>query len=103
MLGVRREACKSIRMADTPAQKVGRNVRAEMARNGITQDVLAARLNLTQPAVSRRLSGSVPFNVDELAVVTRMVGLSLSRLVAGAERPSHRTESEPVTDAGVAA
>lgn len=67
-----------------------------MARNGITQDVLATRLNLTQPAVSRRLSGGIPFNVNELALVAKLVGLSLSRLVAGAERPAAvRVDEEP--------
>lgn len=74
-------------MTDTPGQRVGRNVRAEMARNDLTQADIAARLRLTQPAVSRRLTGDVPFNVDELSIVSRAVGVPLSRLVAGAERP----------------
>lgn len=63
-------------------------MRAEMARNGLTQADLAARLRLTQPAVSRRLTGDVPFNVNELALVSRAVGVPLSRLVAGSERPA---------------
>ncbi|WP_158613322.1 helix-turn-helix transcriptional regulator [Frigoribacterium sp. PhB160] len=62
-------------------------MKAELARNGLTQGELADRLRLTQPAVSRRLSGDVPFNVNELAVVSRVVGVPLSRLVAGSERP----------------
>lgn len=83
-------------MTDNAAKAVGRNVRAEMARNGLTQGGLAQHLRMTQPAVSRRLGGDVPFNVNELAIVSRAVGVSLSRLVAGAERREPRS---PIADA----
>lgn len=73
-------------MTDSAAERVGRNVRAEMARNGLTQGDLATRLNLTQPAVSRRLTGEIPLNVNELATISRVVGVPLGRLVAGSER-----------------
>lgn len=83
-------------MTDNPAARVGRNVRAEMARNGLTQGDLATRLRLTQPAVSRRLTGDVPFNVNELAIVSRVVGVPLSRLVAGSERSTREPSTGPV-------
>lgn len=80
-------------MTDNAAKAVGRNVRAEMARNGLTQGGLAQSLRITQPAVSRRLGGEIPFNVNELAIVARLVGVPLSRLVAGAERREPRTST----------
>ena len=77
-------------------------MRAEMARNGLTQGSLAQPLRLTQPAISRRLNGDVPFNVTELAIVSRMVGVSLSRLVAGAEKRAMQQSSAEPTDMAVA-
>lgn len=43
------------------------NVRAEMARSATSQQDVAALLDLSQPAVSRRLSGEVDFSATELA------------------------------------
>lgn len=82
-------------MTDTPAARVGRNVRAELARNDLTQGDLARHLHITQPAVSRRLAGERAFNVDELAVIARVVGVPMSRLVAGTERPQAAAECQP--------
>lgn len=61
---------------DPHAQAVGQRVREEMERQHIRQAALAARLGLSQQAVSRRLSGRVPFNVSELAVVGRLLDVS---------------------------
>ena len=80
-------------MADETAARVGDTVRAEMARNRVTQEDLARRLNLSQAAVSRRLNGDIPFNVSELATVGRAVGVPLNRLVAGADRPARQPEA----------
>lgn len=89
-------------MTDNTAAAVGRNVKAEMARNGLTQGALAQPLRLTQPAISRRLNGDVPFNVTELAIVSRLVGVPLSRLVAGAERREQRGTVAEATRLAVA-
>lgn len=60
--------------------EVSATVRAEMARNRVTQTTLANHLHLSQAAVSRRLKGEVPFNSDELAVVAQIVGVSVGAL-----------------------
>jgi transcriptional regulator with XRE-family HTH domain len=68
-------------MAQTPAIQTGANVRAEMARRGVTQQTLAAHLNLPQSAVSNRLRGKTAFNVNELAAAAAFLGVPLSALL----------------------
>lgn len=75
-------------MRQTPATRTGANVKAEMARAGIGQVQLAARLGLSQTAVSSRLRGVVAFNVDELAAVARVLEVPLSALVAEEPAPA---------------
>lgn len=59
----------------------GLEVRAALARNGKTQDDLAAHLGLSQTAVHRRVTGRVPFNVNELAQVAAFFGIDVRTLV----------------------
>lgn len=73
-------------MRQTPAARTGANVRAEMARAGISQTSLATSLGISQAAVSKRLRGEVAFNVDELAAVAEVLGVALSALLA--EQPA---------------
>jgi len=68
----------------TTANRIAANVRAEMGRRQITQTGLADVLNLSQTAVSRRLSGQVPFNVEELARIAAALNVDLSVLVDAA-------------------
>lgn len=63
------------------AERVGANVRAEMARQKTTQAALAERLAMKQQALSRRISGRTPFNVDELHRVAKALGVSTSALM----------------------
>lgn len=64
-------------------EHVAANVRAEMARHRVTQTQIAAALGFSQAAVSRRLRGSVPFDVTELAVVAGLLRLPVTALVDG--------------------
>jgi len=59
-------------------------VRAEMGRHRITQTQLAKNLGTSQMAVSRRLSGEVPFDVDELARVAEILGVPVTVLFGDA-------------------
>lgn len=63
--------------------EVGNAIRAEMARTRVTQALLAAHLNLSQAAVSRRLNGDVGFDAKELAIVARVVGKPVSIFFEG--------------------
>lgn len=65
-------------------EAVAAEVRAAMGRRRVTQTQLAARLHLSQPAVSRRLHGEISFNVEELVTVADMLGVTVSDLVRAA-------------------
>lgn len=54
---------------------VADNVRAEMARRKVSQRAMAEALGTSQPALSRRLTGEVAFDVVELASVAQLLGM----------------------------
>jgi transcriptional regulator with XRE-family HTH domain len=70
-------------MSTAPASTVGANVRAEMARRGITQATLAQHLGISQAQVSKRLSGAIAFDVNELHGVAGFLGVSIDLLTEG--------------------
>lgn len=51
----------------------GLNVRAVMARTGLSQTTLATALGLSQASVSARLRGVTPWSVDELVDTARVL------------------------------
>jgi transcriptional regulator with XRE-family HTH domain len=69
------------------AIRVGNNVRAELARRNESQGSLAERLNMTQQALSRRISGRQAFKVDELQRVADALEVPISDLY-GTEQAS---------------
>lgn len=73
-------------MSQSTAEVVGATVRAELSRRGKSQTDLAAVLGLTQPAVSKRLRGVTPFDVNELAAVAAALDLDMSVLIAGTDQ-----------------
>lgn len=64
-----------------PRDRVAANVRAEMARNKISQVKLAETLSVSQAAISRRLSGRVAFDIDELVRIAEAFNIPLAELV----------------------
>jgi len=76
--------------SDAVQQMVADEVRAEMARQRKTAAELALAIGVTQHTVGRRLNGSTPFNVFELARVAECFGLTADVLVS---RALHRTAS----------
>lgn len=67
------------------SEAVASEVRAEMGRQRKTQADLAGVLGIYPQTAARRLDGSVPFDVIELATVARWLGLKTSELVSRAE------------------
>jgi len=65
-------------MTKTPSA----NIRAEMARAGVTQTQLAVALGLPQAAISRRLCDETPWRVSEVQSVAEALGVPLSALLA---------------------
>ena len=68
-------------MRQSYAESVAATVRAEVARRRVTQGALAEVLGMSQAAVSRRLSGAVAFDVEELSVVAAHLGGPVERLI----------------------
>lgn len=62
-------------------QAVAEEVRAAMARRRITQAALGRILGLGQSAISRRLSGDVPFDVVEINRIAEATGVDASLLI----------------------
>jgi transcriptional regulator with XRE-family HTH domain len=74
------------------AIRVGRNVRAEIARGGFSQTTFAERLKdkqpkITQQKLSRCISGQQTFRVDELHLIAEELDVSVSELI-GEEKAS---------------
>jgi transcriptional regulator with XRE-family HTH domain len=68
----------------TPTQyteAVAAEVRAELGRQRRSQADLAQALGFTAATAARRLDGTVPFDVMELAVVSAWLGVPLSQLM----------------------
>ncbi len=65
----------------TAAQRVAQEVRANMARRGRTQSDIATALGISQTAISRRLSGFVPWDVNELELVATALDVPLADLL----------------------
>lgn len=57
------------------------NVRAEMARKRVNQTKLAAAMGKSQAYVSRRISGEVPMDLDDMLAITRYLGCDLADLI----------------------
>lgn len=72
----------------TPSATAGANVRAEMARKGMTQTTLARHLGFSQVALSARLRGVTPFDLDELVRCAEVLGVALDHLLAGVDAPA---------------
>lgn len=66
--------------------RIADNIRAEMARKRLTQGDLAEHLNCSQAAVSRRLSGHTPFDVNELQTIADLLGVAPAYLIGEPER-----------------
>lgn len=66
---------------DPAAARVGANVRAEMAREGVTQTALANSLGRSQSGLSKRLRGVVPFSVADLVDIAEVLGVDVATLL----------------------
>lgn len=67
-------------MSHTTASVVGANVRAELARRGMSQRSLATKLQISPTGISKRLAGVTPFDVDELATIVSVLGVDVQTL-----------------------
>lgn len=69
-------------MSETPRRaQVAIAVRQELARSGISAEVLSGRMGLPGDALRDRLDGLVAFDVDELETIAATFGVSIVRLL----------------------
>ena len=59
----------------TATQRAASVIRAELARRRIPQSAVAELLNISQASVSRRLSGEIPWDVNEIDAVAKLIGV----------------------------
>jgi len=59
-------------------------IRAQLARSRRTQAELADHLGLSNAAVSRRLSGFTPIDVNEIEAIADFLGVPASQLMRAA-------------------
>lgn len=57
-----------------------------MARSGCSQSTLARKMQRTQQYVSRRVTGHVPFNVDELDEIAQILDVPVESFFQTAPR-----------------
>lgn len=67
-----------------------RNIRAEMARAGVTQDVLAGVLGFSRQALSHRLLGNIEFRISELEQIAEFLNVAVGTLLAPAASASEK-------------
>ena len=67
------------------ATGVASEVRAEMARQRLSQGAVADRMGVSQAAISRRIVGQVPFDLVDLAKIADVLGLTPTALIERAE------------------
>lgn len=63
------------------AERVGDEVRAELARQRMSQLTLASRMALSQPALSRRLNGDLSFTIADLDLIARILQVPMTKLL----------------------
>jgi len=68
-------------------ERVAANIRAEMARHGVTQAHVAALLGITQQSVSAKRGGRTPITLDELEIIAPLFGMTPDELLRGYRNP----------------
>jgi len=67
--------------AMSASAKVAREIRAELGRQRISRAELARRLQVTPWLISRRMSGTTPFTVDEVHEIAHVLEVPAERLL----------------------
>jgi len=70
-------------MTQTLQDRVAGEVRAELARQRMTQAAFAELLGRSDPYVTRRLSGEVAFNLTEVDRIAEVLQVPVQQLLSG--------------------
>jgi transcriptional regulator with XRE-family HTH domain len=71
----------------TPHEIVAAEVRAQLARRKLSGVRAARALGWSQNYISRRLSGTVPFDVTDLAAIAELLEVPMTTFFEVASRP----------------
>lgn len=88
--------CMAAAMESTPQPidprvAVAEEILALMGRTRTRQNTLARAIGISQPSLSKRLSGQHPFDLDELTSIAAYFGVEISDLLAGLRTGSFAT------------
>lgn len=63
------------------ALRVGREIHAELIRQGLTQEQLAEKVGTSQQWVSRRITGRTPADMADVERIAAALGVPISQLL----------------------
>lgn len=75
---------------DPVRARIGDNVRAELVRRRRSQDWLAEVLGVSQPQISKRLSGVIGFEARELVMTANALGCSTTAFFVDVAFPAEQ-------------
>jgi transcriptional regulator with XRE-family HTH domain len=67
------------------ADRVAAEVRAQIARAGVTSSFVADAIGMPKATLSRRLTGKSPFDVYEIAQIAEVLAFDVAVLMQAAE------------------
>lgn len=65
----------------TPTAQTGANVRAEIARRGMSQAAVSKAIGVSQSQFSKRLRGVIAFDINELDAIATVLDVPMSDLI----------------------
>ena len=68
-------------MGEEFTRRVAAEVRAELARQKVSQETLCTRIGMSQSTLSRRITGEYPFDTTELADIAQALGVPVARFL----------------------
>jgi transcriptional regulator with XRE-family HTH domain len=81
---------------DAAVLRAAANVRSALAWRNITGSAAAREIGVGQPYLSRRLNGDVPFDVGDLTLLAKLVGLTPGHLLDGEPWPEAEVVVAPI-------
>jgi transcriptional regulator with XRE-family HTH domain len=82
-------------MTQSLSATVASEVRAEMARQGVSHRALAEHLGLPQTSVTKRLNGKIEFDISELERTAQFLGVPVTNFLTSPERSPAATSTPP--------
>lgn len=70
---------------NTRSERVAEEIRAEMARRQISVDALSEQSGIPISTLRRSVKGQRPFTIQELFVITRLLGTTVVEIIQRAE------------------